>query len=41
MVKYKVLVSENANNEQIIFQMKTGSNIDRYSGYLMKEEDDG
>ena len=38
LVKYRVLATENTKYEEMMFQMKTGGNINNYQSYLM---DDG
>jgi len=38
--KYASVAQENAKNQDLVFGMATGGNMDRYSGFLGKDNND-
>jgi hypothetical protein len=39
LVKFNISDQENAKNEELLFSMQTGTNINRYKGFLQNNED--
>lgn len=39
LIKFNISDQENAKNEELIFSMQTGSNVNRYKGFLQNNED--
>lgn len=39
LIKFNISDQENAKNEELLFSMQTGTNINRYKGFLQNNED--